>query len=184
MKKHLIWVIPTGIVFFLLVEVFIFLPLYILGLVLLPYCLWFGNWTIDERGLYHLQNRVLDELFGNFEDGLNPLWWAKANPGKNGPYSAYLWFIRNPVTNMRHWPAISTLPKKTVMWVGNVDEVPDDKTPGWFIAWQGPYAGFFYQTERYRLWLGFKTNPRDARENAPHDYRYDGLGLASQFMRF
>lgn len=179
-----IWFIPIGIMFFLAVELFVFLPLFLLGLVVLPFLYWFASFDLDEKGLLHFENPLLEELFGNFEDGINPPWWAAKHPDKDAPYSSYLWFIRNPVTNMRRWPIVSTLPKKSVKWFGNVDEIPQEGFPGWFIAWQGPYVGFFYQTTTYRIWLGWKISPRDSWTHPPRDYRYDGIGLAVQWIRF
>lgn len=185
MNKHnLLWVIPVGTIFFLAVEIFIFLPIFILGLGLLPFLIWFSPIIHDNKGLLHFKNPTLDELFGNFEDGLCPFWYSQAHPDIDSHWSVYLWFIRNPVANMRRWPFISTLPKRSVKWIGTINEIPEDGKPGWFIAWQGPYVGFLYQTPENKLWLGWKLNPRDAMDNAREDYRYNGLGTCLQWVRF
>ena len=173
--------------FYLFVEIFIFLPLYLVGLVVFPIAYHFAALKIEpsfiKKGQYILafRNRVLNEWLGNREDGLLPGWWQKERNG-----SAYGWFLRNPVSNMRFWPYISTLPYPGTKWIGTLDRVPDKET-GWFIAWHGIYAGWLWQTKTFGCWFGFKVNPVDrriGRMDAPEkDYRYFGLGTSCMIWR-
>jgi hypothetical protein len=174
------------VISYLLVEVFIFLPLYLLGLIAFPIAYRFAALKIEpsfiNKGEYIIafRNRVLNEWLGNREDGLLPGWWHKDREG-----SAYDWFIRNPVCNMRFWPIVSTIPNpEKTGFVGSLDHVPDSAAEtGWFFCWEGLYAGFLYQGKRFGCWFGWKTNPRDRRQDAPRDYRYYGLGTACQVWR-
>ena len=181
-RWNLLWAAPWGLVSWLILEVILFTPIFLLGLVLDPF--W---WAPQGPGLSRLNAgqtitvfkwALVQALFGNWEDGLCPAWWSEAGHGE------YSWFLRNPVCNMRFWPVVSTLPKPTVKWCGTLNEIPAAGVPGWFVAWQGPYVGFYWACASWGLWLGFKTNPRDFQVDAPRDYRYAGLGTACQLLRF
>jgi hypothetical protein len=174
-----------GLLLFLLVEVVIFLPLYIVGL---PMAWLAGRYAgthetpsrlFPDRAILAYDNPVLDWWVGNYEDGLKPVfdWWPAEK-------TAFQWFLRNPVCNLRFTPLISTKPSPNTQWVGSVDAVPANGVPGWFLAWSGPYVGFLWQNTRWGMWAGFKINPRDARFVPADDYRRWGLGTACQIMRF
>ncbi len=167
-----------GLVSWLVVEVLIFLPLYIIGL---PLAWWAqdGGRVIEvpsrlypERTVRAYANPVLNWWIGNYEDGIEP-----------EGYTPFRWFVRNPVCNLRFTPIISTLPSTATRWVGSVDAIPPDGAPGWFIAASGPYVGFRWQCRTWGVWLGWKLNPADAR-GTPNDYRKFGIGTACQIMRF
>lgn len=174
------------IISFLFVEIVVFLPLFLLGLVVFPVAYHFAGIKVTEsrvnKGQYILafRNRVLNEWLGNHEDGLLPGWWQKERNG-----SAYGWFLRNPVSNMRFWPYVSTLPSPETKWVGTLDRVENE--PGWFFAWAGAYSGFCWNGKRLGLWVGWKINAIDRRigtlDAPPKDYRYYGLGLACMIWR-
>lgn len=171
---------------YLFVEVVVFLPLYLLGLTVFPVAYHFAGIKVTEsrinRGQYILafRNRVLNEWLGNHEDGLLPGQWQKERNG-----TAYGWFLRNPVSNMRFWPYISTLPSPETKWAGTLDRVENE--PGWFLAWSGAYTGFYWNGKRIGLWMGWKINPIDRRigriDRPPVDYRYYGLGTACMIWR-
>ncbi|BDU72407.1 hypothetical protein [Mesoterricola silvestris] len=173
-----------GLLTWLIAEVVVFLPLYLLGVVFMWPLLKWAPKRLKESNInrgqfvYGFLWPWLDELFGNREDGLLPEWWAL----REG--TAYGWFLRNPICNMRFWPLVSTLPKPTVKWIGNAACVPPSGVPGWFLAWQGGYVGFLWQCRSWGLWAGWKLNPRDATFILPDDYRTHGLGTACQLMRF
>ena len=172
-----------GLIFFLLVEVCIFLPLYLVGLPV-AYCAsrWAATKTVPsrlypDRQILAYANPVLDWWVGNYEDGCAPVfdWWHG---------SGFAWFLRNPVCNLRFAPLISTKPDPVnVHWIGS-NAVPADGVPGCFLAWQGGFVGFLYQNTRWGVWLGWKINPREAFYIAKDDYRQWGIGTACQFMRF
>jgi hypothetical protein len=167
-----------GLAFFLVVEVSIFLPLYIAGL---PVAYFASRWADFKmvpsrfdptRQILVYTNPFLDGWVGNYEDGL-----------AFGYFTPFKWFLRNPVTNMRFWPIVSTKPSTDTHWVGSVNEVPNDGVPGGFIAWSGPYVGFRWQSLKYGVWIGWKINPRDALVPCG-DYRRWGIGTATQVMKF
>ncbi len=172
-----------GLIAFLAVEVFIWLPLYLLGIV----AVWVADTTDAEtifirsninqsRYVLSYRNRILNWWIGNYEDGIDPEfdWWP-------GSHTRLDWFLRNPVCNLRFAPIISTLPDPAkLQWIGNVNEVPPTGTPGWFLAWQGFYVGFLWQNEKHGVWLGWALNPRDKQPDCPKDYRWSGLGIKAQ----
>ena len=170
-----------GLLTWLLVEVvvfLVFLPLYVVGL---PLAWAAGRWaktvpatSICDSGrlITAYTNPLLDWWVGNYEDGVQP-------PG----YTAFAWFVRNPVCNLRFAPVISTLPSLDTRWVGNVNEIPPDGTPGWFLAWAHGYVGFRWQCASWGVWAGWKLNPADA-SGPCTDYRRFGLGTAAQILRF
>ena len=178
---HFLWMLIT----YCLVEIIIFLPLYLIGVLIFPIVYKYStiiniesNINTNEQ-ILGFKNNLLNEWLGNREDGLLPDWWKQ----KNG--TAFSWFIRNPICNMRFWPIVSTLPKQSKTdFVGSLDHIPDTKTEhGWFLCWEGLYTGFYYQGNTFGLWIGWKCNPRDKNLNAPTDYRYKGLGTACQFWK-
>ena len=181
-RRNLLWTIPWGLISWLMVEVVVFVPLLLLGLVLL---LLLFKWApivqaesrIDAgQQIEAFRWRWAQTIWGNWEDGLLPAWWAQQGGTR------YSWFVRNPVCNMRFWPIVSTLPSKNVNWVGSVSAIPADGVSGWFVCWEGPYVGFRWQCRSWGVWLGWKVIPTDA--NGCFDYRRFGLGTACQFMRF
>ena len=182
-RWNILWAAPWGLASWLAVELLIFLPLFALGLILMPALLRFAPVVQVESRVNPGQQieafrwTWAQTLFGNWEDGLLPLWWSQQGGTRYG------WFVRNPICNLRFWPIVSTLPSPSVRWIGNVAAVPPDGTPGWFLAWQGLYVGFRWQCASWGVWLGWKLNPRDATV-IPTDYRVHGLGTACQFMRF
>ena len=181
-RWNILWAAPWGLASWLAVELLVFLPLFILGLILMPALLRFAPIVqVESRVNAGAQIEAFrwvwaQTLFGNWEDGLLPLWWSQQGGTRYG------WFVRNPVCNLRFWPIVSTLPSPSVRWVGNVAAVPADGTPGWFLAWQGPYVGFRWQCGTWGVWLGWKVNPAD--RNGCTDYRRAGIGTACQVMRF
>ncbi len=151
-----------------------------MGLILFPVLLLTPIQTVESRVNVGEQILVFkwawaQALFGNWEDGLSPSWWTGTRYG---------FFVRNPVSNMRFWPIVSTLPSTGVKHVGTAAEVPADGTSGWFMAWQGGYVGFRWECASWGIWIGWKVNPRDALPDAPRDYRYSGLGTACQLLHF
>lgn len=174
-----------GILSFLVVELLVFLPLYILGIPLVWWAQRYARKRVvpsilyPERSILAYSNPILDWWIGNREDGLDPdfEWW-------DSKHTAMDWYLRNPVCNLRFIPIISTTPDPTrVHHIGTLDEVPPQNRQGWFLCWQGGYVGFFYQNRSWGTWLGWKTSPRDAGPCAPRDYRYHGLGTVAQFWR-
>jgi hypothetical protein len=190
-KLNLLWALPWGFLTWIMVELLTGFLIFLPGLVFMPLALAIAHITLAESRLNQGQqiavfkNGLLQTMWGNWEDGLSPLWWIQAMPaGRSMWLTRYLWFWRNPVGNARFWPIISTLPKHTVRWCGTLNEVPEAGVAGWFVAWQFPYVGFYWACSTWGLWLGWKLNPRDAQADPPMDYRYWGIGTACILLRF
>ena len=185
MKKsslNLLWLLPWIIVSWALFEL-LWLVLFIPGAILFPLAYRFAP-TEQKPSMFGtgpilgFRWKWLDLWLGNYEDGLAPELWAKESNG-----TAYGWFLRNPVTNLRFIPFLSTTPDPSrVRWIGNdwVWETRDSVRHG-FVCWQGPYGGFRIQGAKYGVWLGFKVRPRDASGVA--DYRTWGISMACQFLK-
>jgi hypothetical protein len=186
------------------VEILVFLPLFLAGFLVFPIAEEWADIVIVksrvwDRYIVSFKRRWVNAWLGNDEDGL-------AGVVNGEPIDPYLWFIRNPVSNMRFWPWISIRPRAVVKdvdgtpisWVlpsplsvlGNVSEIVE--TPGWFVCRCGWYVGARWIWKKpiltiKGLWLGWKLNPRDARPGAPgipaNDYRKAGIGLACQILR-
>lgn len=173
-----IWLIVS----FLVVELCVFMPLYLAGILVFPLAYRYAGKVYRESNIntgywvLTFKNPILNEWLGNHEDGLLPSWWVQERDG-----SAYGWFLRNPICNMRFWPVVSTLPSKRTSWYGNLIGIPSDNRKGWFLAWQGPYTGFWWQGKARGCWFGWAVNPADFL--GTNDYRSHGLGLKSQIWR-
>jgi hypothetical protein len=190
-RWNALWAIPWGAASFLLVGALVWFPVFLLGLVGVPLMLWTGRVTLGDSRVNAGQCIVVFEdawaqcLWGNWEDGLAPLWWVTKNNGKPYWLIRYLWYLRNPVCNMRFWPLVSTLPSSDTHWCGTLNQLPSGViNPGWFLAWRGCYVGFYWQRATWGTWWGWKVNPLDARQPCT-DYRRFGLGIACQpYIKF
>lgn len=177
---RLLWLLIS----WLAVELLLFLPLYLVGVLTFPIFYHYAPMKFAEsrinRGEYIIAFKWgwLNEWLGNHEDGLLPNWWLKERDG-----SAYGWFLRNPICNIRFWPFVSTIPSHKTQHVGSLFYKPDAHVPGWFLAWHGAYHGFFFQTKGWGIWIGWKINPRDGWFINSSDYRCKGLGPVCQFWR-
>ena len=181
-RLNILWAVPVGLITFALVEILVFLPLFLLGLVVVPLALRLAPTVQVPSRLWPVtittfRSKVLDELWGNHEDGILAGWWA----AKGG--SAWTWFLRNPISNMRFWPVISTRPVPArVRYIGS-PTIPPDGTPCCFLAWQGPFVGFRWQSDTRGLWIGWAVNPSDS-QGMPNDWRAFGYSTVLQILRF
>lgn len=168
-----------GLVAFAAFEACVFLPLFLVGLPVAWFAakyaeLGLGTSRMGSRSIIVYRNPVLNWWVGNYEDGVIP----------DAKTTAFRWFVRNPVTNLRFVPLLSTRPDPERLRSVGSDEIPPAGTPCLFLAWQGPYVGFRHQNKSWGVWLGWKLNPRDKRYVDPHDYRRFGIGVAAQILRF
>lgn len=174
----------VGLLFWVAVEVIVFMPLYAIGLVAFPIAWRLASRVIrndariviDDKRRLAFKSRVLDAWLGNYEDGLLPEWWKNEHNG-----TAYGWFRRNPVTNLRFIYPFGVLPNPSkVGWAGTKED--NDNKPGWFMAWQGLHTGFQWCSKTWKIWMGWKVLPLD-RYGIPSNYRRFGIGLAAQIER-
>lgn len=188
-KWNMIWLAPWILLSTLVVEFCIFLPLFVVGIFASMLAFWKAP-TVEGPSMIYPKTTItkfkwhwLDAWLGNYEDGLNPTWWVKANPTYSTWKTRFTWFLRNPVTNLRFWPVISTKPEpEKVKYIGSDTSKPDG-IPCWFLAWQGPYGGFRYQTTTRNFWFGWKIKPEDRNGVPSSSYRYWGIGIAIQFNK-
>lgn len=196
-KWNLCWLLPWMIVTWGAVELLVFLPLFLLGLIAFPIAeAWAPIVTTDSRvwgrHIVAFKWPWLNTWLGNNEDGLSPIINGKA-------YDPYLWFIRNPISNMRFWPIISIKPKPILAlcnppWklpapiyvLGNAPEIVE--TPGWFVCCCGWRVGARWIWENpimtiKGLAIGWHLNPRDAKYIPPSDARREGIGVVCQILR-
>lgn len=176
---RLAWSIFCTIVHELLFYTLLFLP----GLVLVPLA-WScriqqrspitGRWIVNApRWLW---------LYGNDEDGLEPLWWAVARPEWSRFRRAWVWAaFRNPVNNLRFVRAIYAPPVVGKVQVGlHTDGGPTIT----MVIWQGwRHRIIFVRTEPY-LWLGFgfKYELRDSNFRCD-DWRANGVGFGVRLVK-
>ena len=188
-RWNILWAAPWGLVSWLVVELLVFAPVALAGLLLLPaLLLWAPIAQAESRVNAGVQVEAFawawaNTLWGNMEDGLSPAWWT-TQCGAAAPTwrTRMTWFLRNPVCNMRFWPVVSTLPELAqVRWIGT-DLIPPDGTPGCFLCWQGGFVGFRWQCRSWGVWAGWKVSPAD--RAGCEDYRRFGIGTAGQVMRF
>lgn len=153
----------------------VFLPLFLIGLILVPLAVLCGAYhseidqVKEDKGeypvVYHFTWPFM-WLWDNYEDGImNQTYFYSPNHLIQAMY----WYLRNPVNNLRIVPYLSAdlYPDKINFW-GSVDglvlfkpapvsddlfEQPlirlmdefDTKKPQWWFAWQGVYSNFFWQ---------------------------------------
>lgn len=126
-------------------------------------------------------------LWGNEEDGVTgPPWWElRTTDGIKASYlalawSAYRWSaLRNPSNNLRFIPGINPV----------IEPARIDYRTGlhyWFV-WQGPYAGWWYwfrfKDQTFRVIVGWKLKPEDAKGVDPNDMRATRCGFGLQCKR-
>ncbi len=189
-RWNMLWAIPWMIVTWGLVEVLVFFPLYLVGLIVFPLAWRYAPLAWEESrcwkytSIIGFKNAWLNEWLGNHGDGLLTVYWDEQ--GK----TAYSWFIRNPISNMRFWPLVSIRPiKDYAIWslplryCGNVTEIVE--TPGWFVAWYRGRVGLrwiwsnpFLGTKG--LAIGWHLNPRDRNGIPGDDVRRFGIGTVCQ----
>lgn len=171
----------------LIVELLIFTPLFLMGIPALGIALSLAPTDMQDSIWDPSFKRIafkwkwLDAWLGNYEDGLCPPWWDLECEGSNWT-KRMKWFLRNPVTNLRFCPIISTKPKPdSVGWIGD-DYLAPDGVPGFFVCWQGLYGGIRWQNAKRGIWFGWKVIPTD--RFGVHDYRLKGIGISCHYYRF
>lgn len=158
----------------LLFEVF-FIPGLILGALVFPLAWRYApkglDWSILSRKgiIQRFDNRFLDAWFGNREDGLIAFWWRRDHPEWGEFRLAYTWFLRNPLANLRYIKPFGfvPIPKK----IRSIDRRKDGF--GWYLAWQGFYTCWMWQTKKFKVWIGWKLKPEDV--NGIDDWRAYGV---------
>ena len=178
-RWNLLWALPWMVLSFLLVEVLVWLPLMLSGLVVMPLALrWAETYDAPSRlwpdkVARYFRNPILQELYGNWEDGLCPQWW------KDVQGTPWTWFLRNNISNMRYWPVISTRANLATRYIGD-----DEIRPGaCFVAWSGGFVGFRFEKWGWGIWAGMAVNPRDAHRIDPLDWRSFGYSTVAQIFK-
>lgn len=164
------WAILTWIAYSILT-----LPLNVLGLLLIPFCIWFGHTEtsyITNVPIFTAPRALW--LWGDDEDGYDPVVWQQANPTWGCFKRMYVWgALRNSVNNLRFvkWLNPPPVPAKIKSIV----------TPTWWLCGQGILFGWQYTGQDYIYSAGWKYNPSDALDIKIGWRKYGvGFGLRRQ----
>lgn len=147
------------------------LPLWFLGLVLIP---WQSAYTEIRPSKYYA-GRNLPQfkarwmwIFGNEEDGIDGLrggdaaqfWWAKMTSADSVRMRIFKWSARrNPINNLRYVPLLSPrFHPDQIEFVGG-------------YIWQGVYARLVLDFKGQRFSIGWKFRPEDQQGIAVTDTR-------------
>lgn len=183
-----------------LFAVFVFLPLTILGWIMVPLAAAFKAYKITELRppghpkqpdghKYNFTWRIMF-LWDNWEDGI-------ANRNYKQFDSMFMQIVywscvRNPVNNLRIAPYLSCkINPDMIQYKGTFSETYiqryKERSPHWFYCEHGLYSCIFWQFylngQLRRLWLGWKLLPQDKYGVKETDYRKPGAGVALQFKR-
>ena len=169
--------ILCSIVVWLAYTLIIFVPLFLIGLVLVPLATVCGTYDVtfdpvkyakgEDPDVYHFTWPFM-WLWDNYEDGIaNTMYYQSPSFFK----VVMKWYFRNPVNNLRLVPYLSCdiHPNKVSFWCSTGDftflePAPatddffqpglmrimydfDTKVPQWWFAWQGLYSNFWWQFE-------------------------------------
>lgn len=177
-----------GLLSWAAVQVLVFLPIFLAGLLLLPGLFrWAPIVQVESRlNAGQLVEAFAwgwaQELWGNWEDGLSPRWWCDVCHEATPTWKTRMtWFLRNPVSNMRYWPIISTRPDPARVRFIGTPTIPPDGMPCLFLAWQGGFVGFRWQGASWGIWMGWAVNPSD-RLGMPKDWRSYGYSVVLQIL--
>lgn len=118
-----------------LIKLFVELPMILLGIILVPFCLWFGfGWLLWPWG-----NDVHPDNGGNFwRQRCGTSWWC-----------AYQWFaLRNPASNFGRFVLGITATGPEIL--KGTREIGDKKAGGWYWI-RRSWAWEFYYIKPYIL---------------------------------
>jgi hypothetical protein len=181
-------ILPCTLLF--LLNTLVFIPVYLVGLLLVP-VLAAGTWQVGtSRTLPPLRIWKWASpfwLWDNDQDGICPM------EQKPTWQNAVKWYIRNPVENLRYTSLGLRIIPSQVRVTGNTLVTPDIDyaTTGikkwrWFAARQKLKGGLWVQgpvgKKRLNVRLGYKLIPPDAVSISPEDGRLSGCGVASQLQ--
>jgi len=154
------------------------LPLFVLGLVMVPVawsCRRMQYNVVAGRRIW--ASAVPFWLWCNDEDGLLPEWYAylMVNRGKRPAWIVFKWAaLRNSVNNLRfvRWlsPPLDSL------------AIRSRKIPGGWIAWQHTRVGILCG----RLYFGYNLTPADAGHPdwiPKYDWRRWGIGFRTGWLK-
>lgn len=177
-----------------LLRIAIFLPLALLGFIVIPLLVCMGSYRVRTSGSGRalLQFPWWAFLWSNEEDGIDGLrggdaaqaWWMNKTGDWPDAKRIFAWSaFRNPVNNLRYVPVLSPKFRPARIYSIGLDHEMQDGEGGWYFVWQGIYSGFRYETKSRRCWIGWKFKPEDATGIDPHDTRLPRCDFALQFKR-
>lgn len=158
----------------------------------------------DGRAVMCWRWRGIDYVFGNDEDGIDgqPLdsltapaapdgvmarqhWWVDKTASWSRWRRIFIWAaVRNSTANLRFAPFFGiVINPQRVKW--RMRMTRDGFNIRWWLAWQGPRAGFRWHWNPSRaFWIGWKVKPQDGNYMTPtlpsEDARSPGVGFAFQ----
>ncbi len=180
-----------------LLRLALFLPLAVVGIPLV-YGLARAGWCEARhsprfnRAVLQWRTPWLFWLWNNAEDGIDGLrggdpaqsWWAEKTTDYSDQRRIYVWSaLRNPVDSLRFVPLLNPkIDPAKVRFIG-MDHEPRKGEGGWYYAWMGAYSCIRYETTKYRLWVGWKLKPEDAKGLESGDPRAQRCDFACQLKR-
>lgn len=151
--------------------------LWVIGLVAVPVAILFRQQQLSPiTGLPIVNAPRWLWLWGNDEDGLDPLWYQQANPNWGPWRRMFAWTAwRNSVNNLRFVPGLTVKPRadliEFVTW-----------SSGWF-CWQGLYCCLQQRIGSHEITCGWRVYPADRAGVDPGDWRCWGAGFRISLLR-
>ena len=173
---RMLWALATFIVYNAIT-----LVLQVIGFVLVPVAIWL---SIEEVSF--ITGRTIRNaprwlwLWGNDEDGYDPLWWIIARKDWKPFRRMWVWAaFRNPVNNLRFIKALHPPPV-----VGKIKQ--EEWHPSWGtiqLVWQGLFCRLNIYTENWELRMGWKYEVWDI-VTPCKDWRRFGVGFGTRFIKY
>ena len=152
---RLTWAIATFVVYQL-----VMIPLWLLGWVAVPLAIKFGQWersAMNGALIYNAPAWLW--LWGNDEDGLDPVWYRVANPTWSPFKRQLIWAAwRNSVNNVR-----------CIKWLHPAPVAERIRFVRWGDSWL--------------CWQGVLYYPEDVKGVDPTDWRCWGTGFRWSILR-
>lgn len=175
--------------------ILIFLPLAILGFIVIPLAICAGSYRM--RLSHYFTREVLQfpwwaSLWSNAEDGVDGLrggdpaqtWWAEKTKGWPTAKRIFIWSaLRNPVNNLRYVPLLTPKFRPSRIYSIGLDHEMQDGEGGWYFAWQGIYSCLRYETAHFRFWIGWCFKPEDSKGIEATDTRLPRADFKLQLKR-
>jgi hypothetical protein len=190
---RLVYAVPMWLAF----EFLVFLPLVLLGWVLVPIAALMRAYQLTDPNLekpndgpiYHFIWPFM-WVFDNDGDGI-----ANCNYKRfNSLFKQIIYWscIRNPVNNLRFAPVLGLkIEPAEVRFTGSFETAQSYESgrhyPYWFFAWQGAYSCIRVQYRSpltdtmQEFWCGWKIWPQDVHGIKPGSFRSKAAGFAFQW---
>lgn len=157
------------------------LVLQIIGFVFVPVAIWLSVEEVSPVTGRTIRNAPKWLwLWGNDEDGYDPLWWIIARKEWRPFRRMWIWAaFRNPVNNLRFIKCIHPPPIK-----GKVTVIVRYHAWGrWELVYQGWACRMNFYAKRWEFRIGWKYETWDVAV-ACKDWRRFGVGFGTRFIKY